>query len=48
MLVLGIVAVVIVAASLFADYKWRQWMAARAQEHQSPGTGDPFRHHRRR
>jgi hypothetical protein len=26
-IILGILAVLIVAASLFADYKWRQWMA---------------------
>jgi len=25
----GILAVLAVAASLFADYKWRRWMAAR-------------------
>ena len=24
---LGILAILIVAASFFADYKWRQWMA---------------------
>jgi hypothetical protein len=29
---LGILAVVIVAASVFADYKWRQWMAARRRD----------------
>jgi hypothetical protein len=29
---LAIVAAVIVAASLFADYKWRRWMAARRAE----------------
>ncbi len=28
----AIVAAVIVAASLFADYKWRRWMAARRAE----------------
>ena len=26
-ILLGILAVLIVAASFFADYKWRQWMA---------------------
>jgi hypothetical protein len=46
-LVLGIVAVVLVAASLIADYKWRQWMEARRREHHSPGAGGPF-HHRDR
>jgi hypothetical protein len=29
---LAIFAVVIVAGSLFADYKWRQWMAARRHD----------------
>jgi hypothetical protein len=28
-ILLGILAVVVVAASLFADYKWRRWMAER-------------------
>jgi len=27
-----IVAVIVVAALAFADYKWRQWMAARRRE----------------
>jgi hypothetical protein len=31
---LGIVAVLLVAASVFADYKWRQWMAARRRDRQ--------------
>jgi hypothetical protein len=26
-LLLAILAVIIVAASIFADYKWRQWMS---------------------
>ncbi|MDR3736869.1 MAG: hypothetical protein P4L10_15215 [Acidobacteriaceae bacterium] len=29
---LGIVALVVVAGSFYADYKWRQWMAARRRE----------------
>jgi hypothetical protein len=33
--ILGILAVLVVAASLFADYKWRQWMAARRRDRQS-------------
>ena len=33
MLVLAIIVVVVVAASLFADYKWRKWMAARRADH---------------
>jgi hypothetical protein len=31
---LGILALVLVAASVFADYKWRQWMAARRRNRQ--------------
>jgi hypothetical protein len=33
-IILGIIAVLIIAASLFADYKWRQWMAARRRDRQ--------------
>jgi hypothetical protein len=33
-ILLGILAVVLVAASFFADYKWRQWMAARRRDRQ--------------
>jgi hypothetical protein len=29
-----VVVVVLVAASVFADYKWRQWMAARRRDHE--------------
>ena len=29
---LGILAIILVAASVFADYKWRQWMAARRRD----------------
>jgi hypothetical protein len=28
---IGIVVVILVAASIFADYKWKQWMAARRE-----------------
>jgi len=28
-----VVTVFILAGSVFADYKWRQWMAARRREH---------------
>jgi len=31
---LGILVAVLVAGSLFADYKWRQWMAARRRDRQ--------------
>jgi hypothetical protein len=41
---LVIFAVLVIAGSLFADYKWRQWMAARrperGQAHKS-GTSGP-------
>jgi len=30
-----ILAVLIIAGSVFADYKWRQWMAARRRERDS-------------
>jgi hypothetical protein len=33
-IVLLIVVVVLVGGSIFADYKWRQWMAARRRERQ--------------
>ena len=31
-ILLIILAVLIIAGSVFADYKWRQWMAARRRE----------------
>jgi hypothetical protein len=33
-IILCILAVLIIAALLFADYKWRQWMAARRRDRQ--------------
>jgi hypothetical protein len=33
-ILLGILAVLVVAASFFADYKWRQWMAERRRNRQ--------------
>jgi hypothetical protein len=33
-IILGIIAVVLVAASLIADYKWRRWIAARRRNRQ--------------
>jgi len=32
--ILGILAVVVVAAAVVADYKWRRWMAARRRYRQ--------------
>jgi hypothetical protein len=31
---LGILALVLVALSVYADYKWRRWMAARRRDRQ--------------
>jgi hypothetical protein len=31
-IILGIMLLVIIAASAFADYKWRAWMSARKRE----------------
>jgi sensor domain CHASE-containing protein len=31
-ILLAILAALLLAASLFADYKWRRWMAARKDE----------------
>jgi hypothetical protein len=35
MILLAILAIVLIAGSLFADYKWRQWMAARRADRDS-------------
>jgi hypothetical protein len=37
-ILLGAGALILVAASLIADYKWRQWMAARRRERESEGN----------
>ncbi len=34
--ILIIVAVLVLTGSLVADYKWRQWMAARRRERDGP------------
>jgi hypothetical protein len=31
-IVLGVIVLVFVAGSVFADYKWRQWMANRRRD----------------
>jgi hypothetical protein len=31
-IVVGLVVALLVAVSLFADYKWRRWIATRARE----------------
>jgi hypothetical protein len=33
-ILLGVLALVLVVASVLADYKWRQWMAARRRDRQ--------------
>jgi hypothetical protein len=33
-IILGILALLVVTGSLFADYKWRQWIAARRRDRQ--------------
>jgi hypothetical protein len=33
-LLLGILALIVVIASLIADYKWRKWIAARRRDRQ--------------
>jgi hypothetical protein len=39
-ILLAIAAAVIVAASLFADYKWRRWLAARRMERGDYNSGN--------
>jgi hypothetical protein len=34
-----IVAAAVIAASLVADYKWRQWMNARRRDRDHPPSG---------
>jgi hypothetical protein len=40
-IVLAIVVILLIAGSLFADYKWRQWMAARRAERHGPFGDEP-------
>jgi hypothetical protein len=39
-LILAIIAAIVIAGSFYADYKWRQWMAARRRDHQDPSDPD--------
>jgi hypothetical protein len=41
-LLLGILALLVAAASIYADYKWRRWMAQRAAEKDTSGHPDRF------
>ena len=40
-LVFGLFVLVVIAASIFADYKWKRWMAARKLERESGREHDP-------
>lgn len=40
-LTLTLVALILLAASFYADYKWKQWIAARKQERDHPPSYDP-------
>jgi hypothetical protein len=33
-IILIVIVLIVVVASVFADYKWRQWMANRRRDHQ--------------
>ena len=33
-LIFAVIAAVVIAGSLVADYKWRRWMAARRRDHE--------------
>jgi hypothetical protein len=33
-ILIAILAILLIAASFFADYKWRQWIAARKRDRQ--------------
>jgi hypothetical protein len=33
---IAVVALVLLSASFYADYKWKQWIAARKQERDHP------------
>ncbi len=42
---LAILLVAVLVGSFYADYKWRQWIAARRAERDSPnGSGQPPGH----
>jgi len=39
-LLLAIIAVLVLAASLYADYRWRRWMSARKAQHEDVSRHD--------
>jgi hypothetical protein len=41
-LLLGILALLVAAASVYADYKWRRWMALRAAAKDASEHPDRF------
>ena len=47
-IILCILAVLIIAASLFADYKWRQWMANHPRDEELTAGTPPARRRDRR
>jgi hypothetical protein len=38
-LLLAIAVIVLIAGSLYADYKWRRWIEARRQQRDHPDSG---------
>lgn len=38
-----VVAILMIGGSLFADYKWRQWMAARRRERENEPNDPRYR-----
>ncbi|MGB9409055.1 MAG: hypothetical protein WCA89_16080 [Terracidiphilus sp.] len=46
-ILLGILAVLIVAASFFADYKWRQWMSNHSTDEDLSAETPPARRRNR-
>jgi hypothetical protein len=41
--ILATIVLLLVTGSLYADYKWRQWIAARRAERENQNSGNPFR-----
>jgi len=39
-LLLAIIAILVLAASLYADYRWRRWLAARKAERDNASGRD--------
>ena len=39
-LLLAIIAVLVLAASLYADYRWRRWMSVRKAEREDGSSHD--------